>query len=175
VRAEANLYESKVLSVLFLENLQTGELQVIRAESPIARYLQQVGEHSEEMAGVISILIPASWSGDGDRLLARQLEGAFNSSDISDYAVVWEGKDSPVQTLAATSNATTEVSAMLLGWHQDDPDQMLFKVNYLGEEESAETLVSVSLTGDIQTTQAPDVIGYGELVSRSWTGVQAIQ
>ena len=175
VRPEANLYESKVLSVLFLENLHTGELQVVRAGSPIARYLQQVGEHSAEMAGVISILIPASWSGNGDRLLARQLEGAFNSSDISDYAVIWQGKNRPVQTLTATSSATTEASAILLGWHQDDPEQTLFKVSHLGEEELDDTLVSVSLTGDIQMTQAPDVIGYGELVSRSWTGVQAIQ
>ncbi|MFN9174244.1 MAG: hypothetical protein ACK58N_06940 [Synechocystis sp.] len=177
VRAEANLYESKVLSVLFLENLQTGELKVIRAESPIARYLQKVGENSEEMSGVISILIPVSWSGDGDRLLARQLEGAFNSSDISDYAVIWKGKDGAVKTLAANPDPTMEVSATLLGWHQDDPDQVLFKVSHLGEEEedSDETLVSVSLTGDVQATQAPAVIGYGERVSRSWTGVQAIR
>ena len=175
VRSEANLYESKVLSVLFLENLQTGELQVIRAGSPIARYLQQVGENSEEMAGVISILIPASWSGDGDRLLARQLEGAFNSSDIGDYAVIWQGKNKAVKTLAANPNPTIEMSATLLGWHQDDPDQVLFKVSHLGEEDGNETLVSVALSGDIQRAQAPDVIGYGELVSRSWTGVQAIQ
>jgi hypothetical protein len=174
VRAEANLYESKVLSVLFLENLQTGELQVIRAESPIARYLQQVGEGSAEMAGVISILIPASWSGDGDRLLARQLEGAFNSSDISDYAVVWTGKETTVKTLAAHPKPTMEISATLLGWHQDSPEQVLFKVSHLDEEDSNENLVCVSLTGDIQLAQTPAVIGYGELVSRTWTGVQAI-
>ncbi|MGA1621654.1 MAG: hypothetical protein ACO36E_02880 [Synechocystis sp.] len=174
VRAKANLYESKVLSVLFLENLQTGELQVIRANSPIASYLQQVGESSPEMAGVISILIPASWSGNGDRLLARQLEGAFNSSDISDYAVVWTGADTAVKTIAANPKATMETSATLLGWHQNDPDQVLFKVSHLDDEEGNENLVSVSLSGDIQTTQTPEVIGFGELVSRSWTGVQAI-
>jgi len=175
VRAEANLYESKVLSVLFLEDLRTGKLQAIRAGSPIARYLQQVGENSEEMAGVISILIPASWSGEGDRLLARQLEGAFSSSDISDYAVVWHGENGTTKTLAASQNPTTDISATLLGWHQSDPNQVLFKVSHFGDDDEDETLVSVSLTGDIQRTQAPEVIGYGELVSRSWTGVQSIQ
>jgi hypothetical protein len=103
------------------------------------------------------------------------LEGAFNSSDISDYAVVWQGENRPVQTLAATADATAEVSAILLGWHQDDPEQMLFKVSQLGENEDEETVVSVSLRGDIQKIQAPDVIDYGERVSRSWTGVQAMQ
>jgi hypothetical protein len=50
----------------------------------------------------------------------------------------------------------------------------LFKVSHLDEEDSNENLVCVSLTGDIQLAQTPAVIGYGELVSRTWTGVQAI-
>jgi len=45
---------------MFLENIQTGELQVIRAKSPIALYLEEAGENSEEMAGVISLLMPVS-------------------------------------------------------------------------------------------------------------------
>jgi hypothetical protein len=52
---------------------------------------------------------------------------------------------------------------------------MLFKVSQLGEDEDEGTVVSVSLSGDIQKTQTPAVIDYGERVSRSWTGVQAMQ
>ncbi|MBE9175244.1 hypothetical protein IQ225_07865 [Synechocystis salina LEGE 06155] len=173
VRAEPNSYESKVLGVMFIENLATGKLQVVRASSPIASYLQKVGEDSPEMAGVISILLPASWSEEGDRLLARQMEGAFNSSDISDYGVVWQGGD--IRTLSAMPKTNLEFSATLLGWHQGDPHHVLFQVSHFDQEEDGNSLVSVALDGKVQPAEAPAVIAYGKRVSRSWSGVQSMR
>ncbi|QUS61876.1 hypothetical protein [Synechocystis sp. PCC 7338] len=173
VRAEPNSYESKVLGVMFIENLATGKLQVVRASSPIASYLQKVGEDSPEMAGVISILLPASWSEEGDRLLARQMEGAFNSSDISDYGVVWQGGG--IRTLSAMPKTNMEFSATLLGWHQGDPHQVLFQVSHFDQEEDGNSLVSVALDGKVQPARAPAVIAYGKRVSRSWSGVQSMR
>ena len=173
VRAEPNSYESKVLGVMFVENLQTGKLQVVRASSPIASYLQKVGDDSAEMAGVISILLPASWSEEGDQLLARQLEGAFNSSDISDYGVVWNKGN--VKTISATPQPSMESSATLLGWHREEPDQVLFQVSHFDDYEDDNSLVSVGLNGKIQGAKAPEVIAYGKRVSRSWTGVQSMR
>lgn len=173
VRAEPNSYESKVLGVMFVENLETGKLQVVRAHSPIASYIQKVGEDSPEMAGVISILLPASWSEQGEQLLARQMEGAFNSSDISDYGVVWHGGQ--VQTISATPQATMEASATLLGWQREASGQVLFQVSHFDNYEEADSsLVSVNINGTIQEAQAPAVIAHGKRVSRSWTGVQSM-
>jgi hypothetical protein len=173
MRAEPELYNSKVVSVVFLENLKTGKLQVIRAESPIATYLENAGQDSEEMAGVISILIPVSWSANGDRLLARQLEGAFSSSDVADYGVVWNRQNHQVKTLSASSSDNEDNSAILLGWDQNAPDQVLFRASNLGDE--TEQLVSVNLNGKVSLAKAEAAITYGQKVSRSWTGVQAIR
>lgn len=173
LRSQPELYNSKVVSVMFLENLKTGELQVIRAASPIAAYLDKVGEESTEMAGVISILMPVSWSADGDRLLARQLEGAFNSSDVSDYGVVWNRLDRQIKTLSASPQPDEEISATLLGWDKNAPDQVLFRANDLGNE--TEQLVSVNLNGKLYLAEAEKAITYGQQIRRSWTGVQAIR
>ena len=145
----------------------------VRANSPIASYLQRVGEDSPEMAGVISILLPASWSEDGDRLLARQMEGAFNSSDISDYGVVWQ--KGSIRTLSAMPQNNTESSATLLGWHENDPSQVLFQVSHFDQEEDENSLVSVALDGEVQPAKAPTVIAYGKRISRSWSGVQSMR
>jgi hypothetical protein len=174
VRAQPNSWESKVLSVMFLENLATGELQVIRAQSPIAQYLERAGEDSAEMEGVISVLLPASWSPEGDKLLARQLEGALNSSDISDYGVVWHPQEKRAETLSALSEDDGDMSATLLGWNQQAPEEVLFRASVLGEEENL--WVSVHPQGGAsQTAMETTPQTYGRLLSRSWTGAQSIR
>ena len=174
MRAEPELYASKALSVMFLENLKTGELQVIRAKSPIALYLEEAGENSEEMAGVISVLMPVSWSSNGDRLLARQFEGAFSSSDVSDYAVIWNKLTHESKTLAANAGINEEEdSSTLLGWSHTQPDQVLFRSATLGEE--TERIVSVGLNGKTMLVSDEEAVTYGRMINRSWTGVQAMR
>ena len=173
MRAEPDLYASKALSVMFLENIQTGELQVIRAKSPIALYLEEAGENSEEMAGVISLLMPVSWSEDGDRLLARQFEGAFSSSDVSDYAVVWNKETKESKTLGVHVESTEADASILLGWSDTQPDQILFRSANLGEE--TESIFSVGLNGKTILASDKEAVTYGQLINRSWTGVQALR
>ncbi|BFM38594.1 hypothetical protein OLK001_05200 [Synechocystis sp. LKSZ1] len=188
LRAEPELYRSKVVSVMFLEDLATGALQVIRADSPIAHYLQQVGEDSEEVEGVISILLPASWSAQGDHLLARQVEGALSTSDILDYGVVWSQETRTAKTLQALTPSLSlasissqgglledgaEMSTTLLGWNQSAPGQVLFQTNTLGEEDAA--VVSVALNGQSYLSASNTVATYGQVISRSWSGVQSIR
>ncbi|MGH2416442.1 MAG: hypothetical protein ACRDEA_22670, partial [Microcystaceae cyanobacterium] len=79
MEAGSELFHSRVSSVMFLENLQTGELQVIRADSPLAKHLLEAGE-AGTLGGTLSILMPVSWSEKGDRLLCRQLEGFLSTS-----------------------------------------------------------------------------------------------
>jgi hypothetical protein len=173
MRAEPDLYASKALSVMFLENIKTGELQVIRANSPIALYLEKAGENSEEMAGVISVLMPVSWSEDGDRLLARQFEGAFSSSDVSDYAVVWNQETRESKTLGVNAETTATDASILLGWSHTQPDQVLFRSASLGEE--TESIFSVGLNGQTNLVSDEEAVIYGQLINRSWTGVQALR
>ena len=173
MRAEPDLYASKALSVMFLENIQTGELQVIRAKSPIALYLEEAGENSEEMAGVISLLMPVSWSEDGDRLLARQFEGAFSSSDVSDYAVVWNKETKESKTLGVNAGTNDVDASILLGWSDTQPDQILFRSANLGEE--TESIFSVGLNGKTILASDKEAVTYGQLINRSWTGVQALR
>jgi hypothetical protein len=171
--AEPDLYASKALSVMFLENIKTGELQVVRAKSPIALYLEEAGENSEEMVGVISLLMPVSWSEDGDRLLARQFEGAFSSSDVSDYAVVWNKKTQESKTLAVNTGTNDVDASILLGWSHTQPDQVLFRSAALGEE--TESIFSVGLNGKTILASDEEAVIYGQLINRSWTGVQALR
>lgn len=173
MRAEPDLYASKALSVMFLENIKTGELQVVRAKSPIALYLEEAGENNEEMAGVISLLMPVSWSEDGDRLLARQFEGAFSSSDVSDYAVVWNKKTQESKTLAVNAGTNDVDASILLGWSHTQPDQVLFRSAALGEE--TESIFSVGLNGNTILASDEEAVIYGQLINRSWTGVQALR
>ncbi len=170
MQAESDLFRSRVTSVLFLENLQTGELRIIRAESPIANHLLEA-EPDEESAGIISVLIPVSWSANGDRLLSRQVEGFFSTSDVSDYGVIWDRQTHRTTTLSPQESE--EAIAILLGWDQRHPDQVLFRAGLLGEEEWP--VLSVTLNGQTAIATEPDSVTYGQLVTHSWTGSQALR
>ncbi|HAC64820.1 MAG TPA: hypothetical protein DCF68_15135 [Cyanothece sp. UBA12306] len=168
--AAPKLYRSRVTSVMFVENLETGELQVIEADSPLATELRKI-EQEEEIPGIMSILIPVSWSAKGDRLLSRQLEGFFNTSDASDYGVIWERQINQTQTVTPVQN--NHGTAILLGWNQEQTDQVLFKTGHLGDENWP--IASVTLNGQVFLANNPQFITYGELVTKSWTGDQTLE
>lgn len=172
MQAAPELYYSRVTSVVFLENLKTGELQVIRASSPLAAHLEKVGEQ-EEIPGIISILQPVSWSADSNRLLCRQFEGFLSTSDATDYATIWERTANRTQTLTPDSNRADYTTAVLLGWSKNSPDRVLFRSGILGEEEWPTW--SVATNGHTALASEADAIVYGEEVTHSWTGVQALR
>ena len=170
MQAGSQLYESRVTSVLFLEDLQTGKLRVIDAESPIIEHFA-TEQHNSETSGIVSILMPVSWSAQSDRLLSRQFEGFLSTSDATDYAVVWERQTNDTSTLSpASENYTT---AILLGWSQEKPDQVLFRAGILGNESWQNW--SVALDGQTAIANEENPLIYGEPLTRTWMGVQAFK
>ncbi|MBD2578102.1 hypothetical protein [Oscillatoria sp. FACHB-1406] len=167
MQAEVEFFTNRVTSVLFLENLQTGDLQTIAPSSPLASN-PFGGSEDAELPGTISIAIPISWSESGDRLLARQFEGLFNTSEASDYAVIWDRRSGTTATVAPEGFEYT--NAILLGWSQNDPSRVLFQAGSLGEEDWP--LWSVG--SDSQTLPAEDdrPIVRGQVVNYAWTGAQ---
>ena len=166
----AQLYDSRVTSVLFLEDLQTGTLHVIRTESPIVEHVAQE-KHESQTSGIVSILMPASWSAQSDRLLSRQFEGFLSTSDATDYAVVWDRQTNDTSTFSpAPENYTT---AILLGWSQQEPEQVLFRAGILGNESWQNW--SVALDGQTAIASEENAPIYGESLTRTWMGVQALK
>ncbi len=166
LRRKSEIFRSQVSSVLFIENLHTGDLQAITASSPFANnpFADTVADHS----GTISIVIPIAWSPTGDRLLAREFESLFCSDLASDYAVVLDCQHNAVSTLAPTSVHYSH--AILLGWSQNHPGRVLFRAGTMGEEDWH--LWAVDLTGDSQQADEDVPITHGEYLNSIWTGPQ---
>lgn len=169
LRIQPDPTQTQVASVLFLENLKTGALQVITASSPLADNPFVSGDEAEH-PGSIAMIIPIAWSKAGDRILAREFESLFGTGLASDYAVVWDQHQSQAHTIAPTP--VNYSNAILLGWSQSDPDRVLFRAGHMGEEQWP--VWAVNLHG--QTVEA-DVgdrpVVFGELVNNIWTGPQA--
>jgi len=168
LQIEPELYRSRVSSVLFLENLQTGGLRVISGQSPFAQGMLRSDDRRLN-PGAITILMPVSWTEDGSRVLAREFEGWFSSSDISDYALVWERDSDQTHTLAP--NTVGYTTAVLLGWSTNNPSQILFRAGAVGEEPWP--LWAVSLGGETSLAMEDQPLVIGESQSSFWVGPQA--
>ncbi|HBB34016.1 MAG TPA: hypothetical protein DDZ80_27910 [Cyanobacteria bacterium UBA8803] len=168
MQGQPELYNSRVTSIMFLENLQTGDLRTITPSSPLADN-PLVSSEAGDVPGTFAILMPISWSPSSDRLLARQFEGMFNTGDASDYAVIWDRQSNQVSTLAPQGIDYT--NAVLLGWSQTNPDQVLFRAGVLGDENWP--ILAVDFHGDTALAFEDEPIVYGQAVNQVWTGPQA--
>lgn len=168
MEGEPELYRSRVTSVMFVENLQTGDLRTVTAASPLADN-PLVGNEDADMPGTISILIPVSWSQASDRLLARQFEGMFSTSDASDYAVIWDRPQNRTTTIAPDNIEYS--TAVLMGWSQIQPGQVLFRAGELGNEHPS--LWAVDLNRQTTLAREDKPIVYGQVVNNVWAGPQA--
>ncbi|OCQ94336.1 hypothetical protein BCD67_06680 [Oscillatoriales cyanobacterium USR001] len=130
LQVQRELYYCRTSSVMFVENLSTGDLQTVTASSPIAKHQFYASEESN-IAGTMAILIPVSWNNTGDRILAREFEGIFGTSDMTDYALIWDTKKHRAHTIAPVSSLYSH--AILLGWSQSYPDEVLFRAGDLGD------------------------------------------
>jgi hypothetical protein len=166
LQTSADFTQNRIASILFVENLQTGELQSITPAAPFADN-PFVADAMVNQPGTIAILIPVAWSEQGDRLLAREFESMFGSSLASDFAVIWEQQSNRTYTLAPTQVQYS--NAVLLGWSQTNPGQVLFRAGNMGDEHWP--LYAVDPTG--QTTYAAEdrPIGFGQVAS-NWAGPQ---
>lgn len=165
---ESELYRSRVSSVLFLENLETGDLRVISGQSPFVQGMLRSPDRRLN-PGAITMLMPVSWTEDSSQVLAREFEGWFSSSDLSDYALIWDREENATYTLAPTQAGYT--TAVLLGWSQNHPDQILFRAGTIGEEPWP--LLAVTLQGETYLATEDQPLVIGQKKPSFWAGPQA--
>lgn len=166
-------YNSRVSSVLFIEDKQSKKLRVVASTSRNNDVLVNTKAAPDANGeGTIGVLVPVSWSEKGDRFLARRFEGVMNTSDISDYAVIWHRERDRTNTVEPTRKGEEhEKIAILLGWSKTQPNHVMFRTGELGDEDWP--LVTVSDEG--KTTGAADIdkpVTFGNRVSDVWAGPQ---
>jgi hypothetical protein len=168
MQVKPELYNSRVSSVTFVENVQTRELRVITATSPLANTPKP--NEAADRSGIISVMVPVSWSSTGDRLLARQFEGTLSASDASDYAVIWDRQSNRATTMAPGTNVAYS-NATLLGWSRLNPNQVIFRAGELGDEKMP--LWAVGLNGQTVAAVEDQPVVFGRTMRYAWAGPQA--
>lgn len=167
VQLSSHFTQNRVASTLFLENLTTGDLQTITASSPFADD-PFVPRSVSQSSGTIAILMPVAWSEESDRILAREFESIFGSDIASDFAVVWDRRANQTYTIAPTQVQYS--NAVLLGWSQSHPGQVLFRAGMMGHENWS--LYAVDVSGQTASVNHDRPITYGEIVNSAWSGPQ---
>ncbi|MBD2342574.1 hypothetical protein [Anabaena subtropica] len=175
IEVKPEMHNSKVNSVLFVEDRETKKLRVMSATSIANDPLLKTQEVSTEPAdgdGKIGVLVPVSWSEKSDRFLARKFEGIFNTGDSTDQAVIWDRQNNQTNTVAPAQAAHDhEKIAVLLGWSKNEPDHVIFRAGEMGEENWP--LVKVAIDGKTgTTTEADQPITYGDKLTQVWAGPQ---
>jgi hypothetical protein len=165
---QPELHSSRVLSTLFVENLETGALETIISATRRSSSETIAKELEEDNAGQIAILIPVSWSPKGDRLLARQFEGIFSTSDAYDVALVWDRQTN--KTTAITPQEEGYETTVLLGWSQQHPGRVLFQTSNLEDSESP--LWAVDLKGNTVDATSDEPVVLGTILKPLWSGAQ---
>jgi hypothetical protein len=173
LEVKPQMYNSQVTSVLFVEDRQTKRLHVVTSTAPMNDPLLkvQVSSANNDAQGTIAVLVPVSWSQKGDRFLARKFEGAMNTSDATDHAVIWDREQNRSQSVTPSQEENKHEIAVLLGWSKTQPDQVLFRAGELGEEQWP--LLTVAYDGKtVAATNADQGVTYGQRVKEVWAGPQ---
>ncbi|WP_353930284.1 hypothetical protein WJM97_18615 [Okeanomitos corallinicola TIOX110] len=169
------MHNSRVSSLLFLEDRQTKRLRVMSKTAEINDPLldQAFIPQKTDQAGKIGVLVPVSWSQKGDRFLARKFVGIFNTADVTDHAVVWDRQQNQTRTVApAQREDDHEKISILLGWSQKQPDHVLFRTGELGEENWPLVQVASDGTGVNITTEDDQPVTFGERDNKIWSEPQ---
>ncbi|WP_392530984.1 hypothetical protein [Nostoc sp. C117] len=178
LEVKPEMYNSRVTSVLFVQDMQTKKLWVMASTTPVSdpllktKALKAVSPEETDTNGQIGVLVPVSWSEKGDRFLARKFEGVFNTGDSTDSAVIWDRQNNHTNIVAPANNEhENEKVAVLLGWSKSEPDRVLFRAGELGEENWP--LVKVANDGNtVITTDDDQPITFGKKVTEIWAGPQ---
>ncbi|MFN6537015.1 MAG: hypothetical protein RM021_011665 [Nostoc sp. EkiNYC01] len=178
LEVKPEMYNSRVTSVLFVQDMQTKKLWVMASTTPVSdpllktKAVKAASPEETDTSGQIGVLVPVSWSEKGDRFLARKFEGVFNTGDSTDSAVIWDRQNNHANTVApANQENEDEKIAVLLGWSKSQPDHVLFRAGELGEENWP--LVKVANDGKtVSTTDDDQPITFGKQVTEIWAGPQ---
>ena len=169
LQVQPELHQSRVSSILFVENVQTGSLQPITATSPFAeRPISLNPDEPVDLTGTISIVIPIAWSAQGDRLLAREFESIFGSDIASDFALIWDNKRQRARTVAPSAIEYT--NAILLGWSQRYPQQALFRAGMMGDKHWELWAVDIEAKTSAVPNDQPKI--FGQVAPSIWAGPQ---
>ncbi|MFM7366100.1 MAG: hypothetical protein ACKO11_16715 [Cuspidothrix sp.] len=138
MEVKPEMHNSRVNSVLFVEDRQTKRLRVMTSTNvmgdPLLNKQASVSEDIDN-DGKIGVLVPVSWSEKGDRFLARKFVAIFNTTDATDQAVIWDRQQNNINVVhPAESKDDREKIAILLGWSKKQPKNVLFRAGELGEE-----------------------------------------
>lgn len=170
LEVKPEMYNSRVSSVLFVQDMQTKRLRVMAATAAVSDPLLKAAVESAEQPdtnGTIGVLVPVSWSEKGDRFLARKFEGIFNTADSTDQALIWDRQQNNTKTVApAQEESDHEKISILLGWSKNQPDHVLFRTGELGDEEWP--LVKVGSDGKTVNVTTDQPITFGERVTPVW-------
>jgi flagella basal body P-ring formation protein FlgA len=173
IEVQPKMYNSHVNSVLFVEDRQTKQLRVVSSTSTIRDPLLKASLSSprRESQGTIAVLVPVSWSEKGDRFLARRFEGAMNTSDVTDYAVIWNRQNRESRTVTPSQQKHKHEIAVLLGWSKQQPNHVLFRAGELGEEEWPQVTVAYDGT-TVAATAVDRPVTFGDKVQNIWADPQ---
>ncbi|QSV55686.1 MAG: hypothetical protein HEP80_19230 [Dolichospermum sp. UKL201] len=138
MEVKPEMHNSRVNSVLFVEDKQTKRLRVMTSTSVVIDPLlkrQAILSAQGDNDGKIGVLVPVSWSEKSDRFLARKFVAIFNTADATDQAVIWNRQQDNLNVLSPVqSQDDHEKIAILLGWSKKQPNNVLFRAGELGEE-----------------------------------------
>ena len=169
LEVKPEMYNSRVTSVLFVEDRQAKKLQVVTATHPINDPLLKVkvSSSSNDTQGSIGVLVPVSWSASGDRFLARKFEGLMNTSDLRDHAVIWDRQKNRFHCVTPKQEQVEHEIAVLLGWSKTYPDHVLFRAGEMGEDNWP--LVTVANDGStVIAPQADQPVIFGQKFTELW-------
>ncbi|MDJ0677676.1 MAG: hypothetical protein QNJ36_20210 [Calothrix sp. MO_167.B42] len=174
LQVEPEMHNTRVTSMLFIEDRQTRKLKVLKSSSQAQDPLLQAKATPASYVphGTIDIFVPISWSKSGDRFLARKFQGLMNTSDARDSAVIWDREDNSTNTITPSQNPDEHHKiSVLLGWSKVQPTQVMFRAGELGEEEWP--LVTVADNGTtVAATDADQPVVFGDLNQDIWGGSQ---
>ncbi|MEA5593740.1 hypothetical protein [Rivularia sp. UHCC 0363] len=175
LEVKPQMYESRVSSVLFVEDRQTKRLKVVSSTSALLDPLiHGKTAHSKEdgdFPGKIGVLVPVGWSENGERFLARKFEGLFNTAHASDQALIWNRQNNQANTVAPSQKNHQYDIAILLGWSKNTPDNVVFQAGEMGQE----TWPTITVSNDGKTVATPALdqpTTFGRKATDVWAGPQ---
>jgi hypothetical protein len=175
LEVQPQMHQSRVSSVLFVEDRQTNHLKVVASTSalvdPLLKGKKVSGDEDSQIPGKIGVLVPVSWSEKGEHFLARKFEGLFNTAHATDQALIWNRKKNHANTVAPSQQNHQYDIAVLLGWSKNTPDNVVFRTGEMGQE----TWPTVTVANDGKTIATPELdqpTTFGRKTNDVWSGPQ---
>ncbi|MBF2017004.1 MAG: hypothetical protein IGS23_17755 [Rivularia sp. T60_A2020_040] len=175
LEVKPQMHESRVSSVLFVEDRRTNQLKVVSSTSalvdPLLEGKKMQTEGKAYLPGKIGVLVPVGWSENGERFLARKFEGLFNTAHATDEALIWNRQKNQANTVVPSQKNHQYDIAILLGWSKNTPDNVVFQAGEMGQE----TWPTITVANDgktVSTQELDQPTNFGRKASDVWAGPQ---